>query len=1659
MESGFLSQAAKFLQDRKNYKRWLAVFLCLAATVAFGTVAALKLYGQAMTHQVKVLDCQYTVHEHTEGCYDEEGSLICMQADQVIHVHNDDCYRNGELVCPLPELTPHEHDDGCYEEEEVLVCEEAETEGSSGHEHTEECYTLEQGELVCAEDGSTAHTHGEECYTQEMICTLEEHTHDDGCYDQELTCSSEEEDHEHGEDCYTETFVCDREEHTHGEDCYETKLNCEQPESEPHEHTDACYEWNEVLTCTQNEEEGEEGHTHTSECYETETVLTCGEAEPHIHDDGYYSEDCFDENGELLEGSRPSCGKPELLEHVHGAECFKVVELTADEIAAIDAGAALHIHSEECYDQEGNVICGHDVTHIHSLECYDEEGKLICNNGREEETSYVCGKEAHSHDENCFDENGELICELEEHIHDESCLTETEEPEWKCGKEEHTHGEACYDENGELICGLEEHTHDESCLIPAIHLEAEAGDYLILLEASGEAFPYTEEELRLEAVLLSEDSAEYQTTKKLVEESQGMEAAAALPFEITVDGENVTDPLQTRTGTLPEAEQGLSETAEDEETHPGEELFLTGESSMHDIFDLRVMAGEEEIQPEVPVKVSFVRKAAEAEQKADDALLDPAEAAGENVKIFHVDTIKETVEDMGASEDENGNAVISTPHFSTYDVTMDGAPSAQERSGWEGLSEYIFDGITHNKTITIRLTADIEVGTNAAGSPLKPVFADCGRNITLDLNGHKISYRSKVSFDGYETGELFIVGGNGGGGSLTICDSAAGSVSSAGETVATGAAHVSSCDQENRKLTYYKTTSTGVGEDSSALPDTSKEARTTETTTKYTVDFSKAGVIENSSVTEAQALVKVMTGGTLTIESGVLTNAHGRAVRTNLYSEGDIGMTVNLTGGYLVGCGKEDGNGGAVDFEGNGTLKISGDVLIAANKARTGGGVYVKGMDGTTSITVHMDGGAVCGNQAAEMGGGLRLQDATTTLEKCFITNNRAAGQGGGICIPWADFSMKGGLVAANNSDVGGGGIYFSTSAEDNIKQFHLEGGAVSANESGVEGGGIRIDTGYMEIIAKDGSLIYITNNKGNKNGTDWGGGGIFISDNSGRVKIYRTLITENKADGFGGGLGGCSTGRIISLDVANGASVYGNTADGSHLSGSGSSKHQDHDAANSPVFMEGRNFQDVFSALGCYISQGMLSDDPHNPSKVYPANWKGSCDYERIAEYNPVTNTPSQIVSTRMLGLSASPDDNSKRVTQSIANVFITGNYSTTHGGGIMCNGLLLLGESQEVMYDQSLTLELRKAYKSDEGADLSLNQGAFQFQLLDSNRNVITTVSNTSESSPANTNIQILLKYHYDSVNYDEEKEYAEYTYYLKEVIPGDTGMTVYDPAEYRIKVKVRKNHDSYTVGNNVEITRYWVYIEDDSVTVEKKQTDGSGVESWVPVTTTDKDGFGDHGASTSHHGASIVLGGTTDGVRDPLFTNISKTPQLTFWIRKTNSLTNEIIQHVSFTLTRLGTDQKKLVSDDSSTPGSAGNPWIGNTDFAGEFSFMIPDVEGRSYILEEIIPTGYEDAGPWYVETDGKGKVSVYPATEKDDGTYEKNGEELPAGSVQKDGAVYELVSIKNVPIQYRLPETGGVGDNRYYTGAGIMLTFLVLSFCVYSQRRKTRGRRSR
>ena len=335
-------QAAKLLGEQKKYRRWLAVFLCLAVLVTAGTTAALKMNGQALSHKQKVLDCRLEVHEHTAACYESgvipaEGTAsqgeekpVCGYADYVVHTHNDDCYgADGELVCRLPEVENHVHGDECYQEQEVLVCEKEET---PGHQHTEECR-----KLICGKEESQGHQHTEACRT--LICGKEEtqgHQHTDACRtlsQGELICQNTEEGHEHTAECYeqVETITCGQEEteaHVHDESCYDFSACSYAGTEEEHIHTEECYD---PYAC--GLEEGAEGHTHTEECYEKKRVLICGKLELHTHvtpeeaADG--QESCYDAEGNLI------CGIPELKEHVHGEDCFVTTELTKEEVEAM----------------------------------------------------------------------------------------------------------------------------------------------------------------------------------------------------------------------------------------------------------------------------------------------------------------------------------------------------------------------------------------------------------------------------------------------------------------------------------------------------------------------------------------------------------------------------------------------------------------------------------------------------------------------------------------------------------------------------------------------------------------------------------------------------------------------------------------------------------------------------------------------------------------------------------------------------------------------------------------------------------------------------------------------------------------------------------------------------------------------------------------------------------------------------------------------------------------------------------------------------------------------------------------------------------------------------------------------------------------------------
>ena len=108
-------QAANLLHEQKKYRRWLAVFLCLAVLVTSGTVAALMMKGQAMNRKQKVLECHLSVHEHTAECYETDAEsgekmLVCGYADYVVHTHMEECMdEEGNVVCQLPEVEAHTH--------------------------------------------------------------------------------------------------------------------------------------------------------------------------------------------------------------------------------------------------------------------------------------------------------------------------------------------------------------------------------------------------------------------------------------------------------------------------------------------------------------------------------------------------------------------------------------------------------------------------------------------------------------------------------------------------------------------------------------------------------------------------------------------------------------------------------------------------------------------------------------------------------------------------------------------------------------------------------------------------------------------------------------------------------------------------------------------------------------------------------------------------------------------------------------------------------------------------------------------------------------------------------------------------------------------------------------------------------------------------------------------------------------------------------------------------------------------------------------------------------------------------------------------------------------------------------------------------------------
>ena len=610
-----------------------------------------------------------------------------------------------------------------------------------------------------------------------------------------------------------------------------------------------------------------------------------------------------------------------------------------------------------------------------------------------------------------------------------------------------------------------------------------------------------------------------------------------------------------------------------------------------------------------------------------------------------------------------------------------------------------------------------------------------------------------------------------------------------------------------KSLTYYETKST---------PNTDGLC-TTETTYRHDVTGFGA-IVAASDHGSVKQVVTVNEGGMLDLKGGMITTA------ANLSDNGHVILStgkVKIEGGYVTN-GNRGGWGGGLCITGaNASLEMT-DGVVAGNKAASGGGVYAD-----NGATLKLTGGIISGNatygEADGLGGGILVSGGSVTVSGGYITNNKYAkfcghdgwGNHGGAGLAannGAHVTISGGKITGNYSEEAGGGVYVTNQDRSGMAWLDITGGIIASNVSyRSEGAGIRVGQQVDAMInGTPNSKVYITHNRCMSR-FDWGGGGIFVQGNSnegmektaGRLFVYNSYISSNTAGGYGGGVAVCPTGKTLVTNT-EGTAIFGNSSadsdqnfkeynrvDGSgndgtpHLSAGGAegtNKTEDRDAYDSETFRTYGHADFFLAATGhttpvAVVSGKMLGD--------IDAKYSGSIELN-----DPITIPANGVAQVKnSIGLTSAVSATDKAVTEAVqknkVTTFITDNYSWNHGGGIMSNGDLYLGQPADTYVYPSLKLKATKALSGRK-----INKGEFSFTVYrkDSvdpfasgvfNHDVCTPVGTASNVDGGNI-----------TFNLGEQSAAngtaGTITYYLVENAGKVSGIT-YDPAVYEIKVTV--------------------------------------------------------------------------------------------------------------------------------------------------------------------------------------------------------------------------------------------------------------------------------
>lgn len=291
--------------------------------------------------------------------------------------------------------------------------------------------------------------------------------------------------------------------------------------------------------------------------------------------------------------------------------------------------------------------------------------------------------------------------------------------------------------------------------------------------------------------------------------------------------------------------------------------------------------------------------------------------------------------------------------------------------------------------------------------------------------------------------------------------------------------------------------------------------------------------INGNNVASSNAVLDISGSSTLNLNSnatvkGGKNSAYGGGIRVTGTS------AFNMNGGTVTGNSTSDHQGGGVHITENSTMTLNSGTISNNSSTNSeygqGGGIFV--WEGTLNIK----GGTISGNTVTENGGGIWIgggTGSTTVLSitgNCNISSNTASYQGGGIYIgnP-TKFTMSAGTISNNKASDAGGGIMIRDSGTNATitngtissntatwgagvctflyATLTINGGTIQNNVASNVGGGLRCDYATCTI-----NNVNITGN------TAQYGGGISIWTDT-VVYFKGGTVQNNTATGNAGGI------------------------------------------------------------------------------------------------------------------------------------------------------------------------------------------------------------------------------------------------------------------------------------------------------------------------------------------------------------------------------------------------------------------------------------------------------------------------------------------------------------------------------------------------------------